>query len=136
MPQRANNTSAHHTHPLAQHGVGIPYAVQGGFHIGRQYPTMGRHALWNRHHHSGRYDVVILVGIKAKNGFIDKLARAVGHAPYTAVAVLHRGREIARLERRTHPLHLAFRYAGIKYQRLSTATHSAVEGTDKHLAFA
>ena len=50
------------------------------------------------------------------------------------VAVLHRAREVALLERRTHPLVLAGRHATEEDRRLGAAADARAAGAHEHLA--
>ena len=134
--QRTHDAAAHDTYPLTQHGVGIPHAVDGGFHVGGQHRPVSRYVSGHRHHHGGRDDIAVLVGVKTKYGLVDQRLRAMGHAAYAAIPVFDRARELPHLKGRAHTLGLAARHTAMKHQRLGTSTDAAVKRTHTHIVLA
>ena len=81
-----------------------------------------------RGHHVAR-----LVRIQREDVLVQKLGRALLNLPDVRISVLHRRREVPRLEGRPHPLIFARRHATLEDERFGSAADAAVQRADQDL---
>ena len=112
-------------------GRGVPQGVDRGLDGAGEHRAGGGHVVGHHGHGAGRDDVRGLVRVEAE----DRAAAQPGGAALddadVEVAVLHRPREVALLERRAHRGVLAARDAAAEDQRLGAAADPGAQGADQ-----
>ena len=81
---------------------GVPQRVDGGLDRAGEHGALGRHVVGHHDDGVGRDDVRRLVRVEAEHGAPQQVGGPVLDDADVEVAVLHRAREVALLERRPH----------------------------------
>ena len=125
--QCADDTHANDRDAIATFGAGIPYGVECGLHVGREYRTGGRQALGQRNRRADGNDQTGLMRVERKDNATAQFPRPGLDPPNNRIAVFDRERESASHERSAHAVEFAFRDPAGKYQAFSAAAEPAMQ---------
>jgi hypothetical protein len=118
---------ADHGDPVADQGCGVPERVDGGLDGAGEDGPFGGHGVGYDGDGARGDDVPRLMRVQAEDRTADQCCRPLLDHPDAEIAVLHRGGEIALLERRPHGRVLALRDPAPEHECLRASADSGVQ---------